>query len=112
MLELLFGLLVAGLVVVIAIPCVIVLGALTLILSLAFGLIALPFQILFHGAGFVIGSIAKFFAALVVLTLLLFIGLVFVFVPLLPLAPFLLALGLAWLVYRLVRGPSRTAARA
>jgi hypothetical protein len=119
MLELLFGLLVVGLLAAIAIPCVVVLGGLILVANVVFWLIALPFQILFHGlgalvhgAGFVLGSIAKFLAALVVLAILLVVGLVFIFVPLLPFLPFLLALGGAWIVYRLVRRPSRTAARA
>lgn len=119
MLELLFGFLVVGLLAVVAIPCVILLGGLVLILKLAFGLIALPFLILahglgalLHGVGFVLGSIAKFIAALVVLALLLAAGILLLFVPLLPLAPFLLVLGLAWVVYRILRGPSRSAARA
>jgi hypothetical protein len=116
MLELIFGLLVLGFIALLAIPCILAFGALVLVAKVVLGLLLLPFKLiaygfggLFEAAGFVLGAILKFLLGFVVFSVLFVVGLALLIVPLVPLAPILLAAALGWLLYRILRRPPQAA---
>ena len=113
MIEAGLALLALGALLLVGIPLMVVGVVAVALLKLTFALILLPLKAVAWGVSGLFSGlffIAQAFGALLLGSIFLVLGLALFAVPLLSLTPLFLLIGLCWLAWRMLRGPTRAPA--